>query len=194
MLAPNVAAGEESPDEAAIRERSIELLFSRRDLDDEREAHYIWLRDHGELLGSFGRSLLDTALDTMPSEVLQRFTEGRAFFKSKLPQRVLDNLCCLYAGLSLIVKLCGRLGLSWNEAFSFDREACVNHIEYAARKGNKRMHSNPMVAVAKDYFKLSNEAWDKIWAIIAQNCSENFGGDNPNDDLMKRLLTMNLDD
>ena len=133
LLAPNVVAGEESPDEAAIRERSIELLFSRRDLDEEREAHYIWLRDNAELLGSFGRSLLDTALDTMPSEVLQWFVEGRGFFKSKLPQRVLDNLCCLYAGLSLVVKLCGRLGLSWNEAFSFDREACVNHIEYAAR-------------------------------------------------------------
>ena len=95
LLAPNVVAGEESPDEAAIRERSIELLFSRRDLDDEREAHYIWLRDHGELLGSFGRSLLDTALDTMPSEAQRWFEEGRAFFKSKLPQRVLDNLCCL---------------------------------------------------------------------------------------------------
>ena len=37
------------------------------------------------------------------------------------------------AGLSLVVKLCGRLGLSWNDTFCFDREACVSHIEYAAR-------------------------------------------------------------
>jgi len=46
---------------------------------------------------------------------------------------VLDNLCCMYAGLSLIVKLCGRLGLSWNETFPFDREDCAKHLEYAAR-------------------------------------------------------------
>jgi len=133
LLAPNVTAGEESPNEAAIRERSIELLFSQRDLDDERDLHHKWLCANEDLLGSFGRSLLDTALDTMPSEVLKWFVEGRSFFKSKLPQRVLDNLCCLYAGLSLVVKLCGRLGLSWNDTFPFDREACVNHIEYAAR-------------------------------------------------------------
>jgi len=133
LLAPNVTAGEESPNEAAIRERSIELLFSRRDLDDEREVHHKWLCANSDLLASFGRSLLDTALDTMPSEALRWFEEGRAFFKSKMPQRILDNLCCLYAGLNLIVKLCGRLGVSWNDAFQYDREACVSHIEYAAR-------------------------------------------------------------
>jgi len=32
LLAPIIVAGEESPDEAAIRERSIELLFSKKDL------------------------------------------------------------------------------------------------------------------------------------------------------------------
>jgi len=133
LLAPNVTAGEESPDEAAIRERSIELLFARRDLDKERDAHHKWLCANAGLLASFGRSLLDTALDTMPSEVLGWFEEGRDWFDTKLPQRVLDNLCCLYAGLSLVVKLCGRLGLSWNSTFPFDRDDCVKNIEFAAR-------------------------------------------------------------
>jgi len=61
-------------------------------------------------------------------------------------------------------------------------------------KGNKRMCTNPMITVAKDYFKLSNEAWGKIWAIIAQNCAEDFSGDSPNADIMEKLLRMNLDD
>ena len=33
LVAPIVLAGEESPDEAAVRERSIELLYSKKDLE-----------------------------------------------------------------------------------------------------------------------------------------------------------------
>ena len=135
LLAPIVVAGEESPDESAVRERSIELLFSKKDTLSVRYwDSFVWVSDNAKLLSAFGRSLLDTALDTMPGEVQTWFEEGRGFFDSKLPMRVRDNLCCLYAGLSLIVKLCGRLGVSWNEAFPLDREACVKYIEYAARE------------------------------------------------------------
>ena len=81
-----------------------------------------------------GRSLLDTALDTMPAEVSQWFEEGRGFFSSELPIRIFDNLCCMYAGLCLVVKLCGQLGASWNDVFAIDREACAAQIEYGAKE------------------------------------------------------------
>ena len=133
LLAPIVVVGEESAEESAIRERSIELLFSKKDIGDkERFEHYGWLIRHIRVLQSFGRSLLDTALDTMPSEVKQWFDEGREYFAAELPMRVLDNLCCLYAGLCLIAKLCNRLGQPW--VFPFDREECTKHIEYAAKE------------------------------------------------------------
>ena len=84
------------------------------------------------MLNALGRSLLDAALDTMPSEAGQWYDDGREFFAAGLPVRILDNLCCLYAGLCLLAKLCGRLGLSW--PFPYDREACTRHIEYGARE------------------------------------------------------------
>lgn len=136
LLAPIIVAGEESADESAIRERSVELLFSKRDINrvpGHRES-FVWLTRNGKVINALGRSLLDTALDTMPAEVLKWFEEGRGFFPQELPLRILDNLCCLYAGLCLIAKLCGRLGTSWNGVFSIDREACTNYIEYGARE------------------------------------------------------------
>ena len=135
LLAPIAVAGEESADESAVRERSIELLFSKRDINvPEHRRYFLWISQNSKSLSSFGRSLLDTALDTMPSEAEQWFQEGRAFFSAELPLRILDNLCCIYAGLSLAATLCGRLGLSRNELFPYDREACVRHIESGARE------------------------------------------------------------
>jgi len=55
LLAPLVVAGEESADEAAIRERSIELLFSKKDLKPiEYRMTFQELCRCTDLLGSFG--------------------------------------------------------------------------------------------------------------------------------------------
>jgi hypothetical protein len=117
LLAPIVVAGEESANESAIRERTVELLFSKKDINKEsgHRDSFLWLRNNGKVLNSLGRSLLDVALDTTPAEAEKWFEEGRSFFSEEFPIRILDNLCCIYAGLCLMAKLCGKLGVSWNE-------------------------------------------------------------------------------
>jgi hypothetical protein len=60
LTSPLVVAGEESPAEASIRERSIELLFSEEGL--KPEAHRTAFENYPSYritLASFGRSLLD---------------------------------------------------------------------------------------------------------------------------------------
>jgi hypothetical protein len=135
LIAPLMVVGEESPDEAAVRERTIELLFSKKDIlgGDIRE-HFLWILQNKSLLQSLGRSLLDTALDTSPGEAKTWFDDGKEFFSDELPIRVHDNLCCIYAGLSLTAKLCGRLGLNWDSVFPYDRDACVKHIQFGAQE------------------------------------------------------------
>jgi len=136
LLAPIVVAGEESANESAIRERTVELLFSKKDINKEsgHRDSFLWLRNNGKVLNSLGRSLLDVALDTTPAEAEKWFEEGRSFFSEEFPIRILDNLRCIYAGLCLMAKLCGKLGVSWNEVFKIDREACTSHIEYSAKE------------------------------------------------------------
>ena len=135
LLAPIAVVGEESADEASIRERAVELLFSKRDINNsEYKSNFKSLTASKKLLGSLGRSLLDVALDTTVAEVEKWFDEGKEHFNSEFPIRVYDNLCCLYAGICLLGKLCKTLGVSWMDAFPFDNEECAKYIEYAARE------------------------------------------------------------
>ncbi|MFX4263105.1 DNA primase [Pelotomaculum propionicicum] len=135
LLAPLIVAGEESADEAAVRERSIELLFSKKDLKpvDCRKAFNL-LCANEDLLGCFGRSLLDTVLQTQPAEVHKWYEEGYAGFAKELPSRIVNNLACCYAGLCLVEKLCISLGLTWAEVFPYNRDPCKNYLEFAAQE------------------------------------------------------------
>lgn len=135
LLAPLIVAGEESPDEAAIRERSIELLFSKKDLKDRaaREAFYA-LGTMREALGSLGKALLYEALGTSNREVRKWHKEAMGMFSDKLPSRILNNLACVMAGLRLTEKLCGSFGMEWGQVFDIDLTACAQYLQFAARE------------------------------------------------------------
>jgi putative DNA primase/helicase len=135
LLAPLVVAGEEAADEAAIRERSVELLFSKVDLKEtDHQESFRWMIANTKYLGSLGRSLLESALGTTIDEARKWHQEGRGLFDKALPARITDNLACCYAGLCLLEKLCMSHGLSWQEVYSYPIEACTRHLEYAARE------------------------------------------------------------
>ncbi len=134
LLAPIVVAGEEDSDEGAIRERTIELLFSKRDIKNkECRAAYEWIKTNKNIISSFGRSLLDIALRTTPKEVLEWHSEGAEYFNKGLPDRIVSNLCTMYAGISLINKLCQSLGMAFADAFPIDHAACAANLEVAVR-------------------------------------------------------------
>jgi ABC-type dipeptide/oligopeptide/nickel transport system ATPase component len=135
LLAPLVVAGEEAADEAAIRERSIELLFSKKDLKTvEYRMAFGWLCANAELLGGLGRSLLNMALGTKAADAYGWYEDSLGTFAKELPSRVVNNLACLMAGLRLLEKLCRDLGLTWREVFPYSLDACSKYIEYAAKE------------------------------------------------------------
>ena len=57
-----------------------------------------------------------------------------------------------------------------------------------------RWISHPVADMSLKYLKQADIAWNKIWSVVAQNCEYNFGGENPNADVMQGLLTMDLED
>ena len=135
LLAPLVVAGEESADEAAIRERSIELLFSKKDLRPiGYRAAFQELCRSADLLGGFGHSLLNIALKTNVSECYSCYEEALGCFSKEFPSRIVNNLACMVTGLRLLEKLCKSFGLTWHEAFPFSLEHCTKYIEYAAKE------------------------------------------------------------
>ena len=135
LLAPLVVAGEESPDEAAIRERSMELLFSKRDLKNvAARAAFGRLSERGDDLAGLGRALLDTALTLPTNAVKQWHNEALPLFKAALPSRVLNNLACCLVGLRLLEALCARLGFAWGQVFTIGTDACVKYLECAVQE------------------------------------------------------------
>lgn len=135
LLAPLVIAGEESPDETAIRERAMELLFSKRDLKDaSARAAFARITERQGDLTAMGRALLDTALTLRTEAVATWHKEALPLFNAALPTRILNNLACCMVGIRLMEAMLTRLGLAWGQVFSITKDACVKHMEYGVRE------------------------------------------------------------
>ena len=48
--------------------------------------------------------------------------------------------------------------------------------------------ASPYVSMSQNYLKQVNQCWYQIFQIVKENCSIEYGGKNPQDDLMERLL------
>ena len=135
LLAPLVVAGEESPDEPSIRERGMELLFSKRDLKDTAaRASFARITERHDDLAALGRALLDTALTLNERVVAGWHKEALVLFNPAFPSRVLNNLACCMVGLRLLEAMCARLGLVWGQVFGIGLDACVSYLEYGIRE------------------------------------------------------------
>lgn len=134
-VAPIVIAGEESPSEAAIRERTIEILFAKRDIKNEtHRASFLGVEREAESIGDLGYTLLLVALNTTPEECLDWRAEGMEKCSPDLPPRMVNNIGCVYAGLKLLEKLCMTYGLNWDDVFEETLDACADHIQTAVKK------------------------------------------------------------
>ncbi|MBR5163387.1 MAG: terminase, partial [Schwartzia sp.] len=48
--------------------------------------------------------------------------------------------------------------------------------------------ASPYVAMSQQYMKQVNQIWYQIYQIVKENCSVDYQGANPQDDVMERLL------
>ena len=48
--------------------------------------------------------------------------------------------------------------------------------------------ASPFVTMSQNYMKQTNRLWGEIFAIVRENCSSEYRGTSPQDDLMERLL------
>ena len=47
---------------------------------------------------------------------------------------------------------------------------------------------SPYVAMSQSYMAQTSHLWDEIYQIVKNNCSSEYKGDSPQDDIMERLL------
>lgn len=48
---------------------------------------------------------------------------------------------------------------------------------------------SPYVAMSQNFMSQTNRLWMEIYQIVRENCSKEYSGSNPQDDVMERLLT-----
>lgn len=135
LLSPMVVAGEESADETAIRERTIELLFSKKDLKNKSFRNtFFEIARHKDWVCDLGRSLLMTALGIDPGIILNWHMGCADVFDQSMPERIRNNLCGAYCGLKLLETLCQTYGLAWDEVFPYTVEQCARYLEMSAKE------------------------------------------------------------
>ncbi len=47
---------------------------------------------------------------------------------------------------------------------------------------------SPFINIGINYMNQANRLWNEIFQIVKENCSAEYGGMNPQDDVMERLL------
>lgn len=135
LCAPLVVAGEESPAEASIRERSMELLFSKKDLKpDKHRRSFSKLSAIADVLSGFGRAVLSVALRTTAECAETWYRTAMDEIDTELPSRVRNNIACCVAGLNLLETLCGSYGLTWDRVFEIPIKRCQTYLEYGAKE------------------------------------------------------------
>lgn len=119
---------------SCMSERSIELLFSKKDLKntDHRMAFNRILSTE-MLLSDFGRTLLNTALKISSADAEKWYIKGKDKFNSELPSRIVNNLACCYARLRLLERVCDGVSLSFDTVFPFSMDHCIKYMEFAAK-------------------------------------------------------------
>ena len=135
LTAPIVFAGEEAPQEAAIRERTIQTLFTKKDLkNNDCKKSIKYLESNPEALGNLGYTLLMGALELRDAEIEAWHEMGMSTFPEDFPTRVVNNLSCCLSGLLFLKKVCQALGVDWDQSLPYSLKECTESLTYCARE------------------------------------------------------------
>ncbi|ETA80447.1 phage NrS-1 polymerase family protein [Youngiibacter fragilis] len=135
LNAPVVMAGEESPMETAIKERSMELLFSKSDLKStDRLRAFNKLVMSENLLKKLGKTLLLESLKLDQKELKEHHQKVFTSLEDRLPSRIRNNTAVLMCGELLLEKLAERFGMSLQELFNKEPEVFQGNLVYSVKE------------------------------------------------------------
>lgn len=67
-------------------------------------------------------------------------------------------------------------------------ERCISTFGFLAKNSQGNAITSPYITIAQTYMKQANTLWAMIYGIMKENCSTDYSGSTPQDDMMKRLL------
>lgn len=135
LTVPLVLSGEESPSEPALKERSIELLYSKTDIADKFEAGAkIENRGMQDSIRQLGKAVLLTALNESSGTLRNVYDDYKNISEAKLPPRVRNNIAVLCVGGYLLAQTAKRYGADFKTAFGIEQSEILVAITEAVKK------------------------------------------------------------
>lgn len=130
MRAPIILVGEDCPEETAIRERSMQIMFAKKDLTDECKQHLQILKDNKTLLPKLGMLLLQEALSLSPADLKELFDLTLAHVQDRCdyPSRIQNTLANEFMGLQLIEIALNGMGTSLEEISGYGNAEFIDAI------------------------------------------------------------------
>ncbi len=129
---PVCIIGEESAEESAIRERSIELLFSKKDLTS-KFGFAEKLDRNKEQIQMFGKAVLLASLGLSESQIKNMYNEAIDKVEQDLPPRIRNNIAVLFCGLELVSAVCKKYSMTFQKCFAME----IDKVQSAIVKGVK---------------------------------------------------------
>lgn len=142
--APLILVGESSFDETAIKERIIDVQFAKKDRTKEHEKVFKSLTKNDRLLRSFGRALLQNAMNLSEDRLDELFKASRVFENMDFENRLINGISNVYLGILILADLYSQFGLNfWKLAGVTDQEVRKAIIDntYNALDGNSKVNS-----------------------------------------------------
>lgn len=128
-LAPIILVGEMGFDETAIKERSLEVLFSKANIRDEIiQSRFKMLKHRSRELRMLGRSLLNQALKIEPDELIRRHRAIEDRINLSLPSRVKNSIANCMQGLFLLKDVYDSLNMNFEKQVGYSIQELFNSV------------------------------------------------------------------
>lgn len=128
-LAPIILVGEMGFDETAIKERSLEVLFSKANIRDEViQGRFKLLKHCKRELRMLGRSLLNQALKIEPDDLIRRHRAIENRINLSLPSRVKNSIANCMQGLLLLKDVYDSLNMNFEKQVGYSIQELFNSV------------------------------------------------------------------
>jgi primase-polymerase (primpol)-like protein len=135
LTAPLVLSGEESPSEPALKERSIELLYSKTDIDNRQDAGaLVESPNMQECIRQLGKAVLLTALRVSSSDLRREYDNARNEVDKRLAPRARNNIAAVSVGAYLLELTAARYGADFKTAYGIERSELLPAITEAVKR------------------------------------------------------------
>lgn len=130
---PVVLVGEESPVEASLKERTIELLFSKLDIVDKKGKSGMLDRMKPRIM-SLGKAVLLAALKETTTTLKTIYTECVGMLNTGMEDRVKNSVAVCMVGLFILDQTCKAYGTEFATVFGVSKDEVKRAIVTAVEQ------------------------------------------------------------